>query len=155
MTCSGVDLVPPPSHSSHLILEQYQDSDLPLTSTEWDGHKRTHFPLHHSASSSSGMPNNPISPQPKARGQQQCPGSTAALCSFQHPLSSQHPCTHVSAYIMNSLKATLSFYTEEIGSPITLSSFLQLNADQLMTTNETLRDIHAGKWEWCWEKEAR
>ena len=29
-----VDLVPPPSHSSHLILEQYQDRDLPLTSRE-------------------------------------------------------------------------------------------------------------------------
>lgn len=29
-----VDLVPLLSHSSHLILEQYQDSDLPLTSTE-------------------------------------------------------------------------------------------------------------------------
>lgn len=29
-----VDLVPLPSYSSHLILEQYQDSDLPLTSKE-------------------------------------------------------------------------------------------------------------------------
>lgn len=42
---------------------------------------------------------------------------------------------------MNSLRATLSFYSEEIGITITLSSFLQLNSDQLMTTNETLRDI--------------
>lgn len=99
------------------------------------------------------MPNNPISPQPKARGRQLCPESTAALCSFKHPLlpTSMHSC--VSMY--NELRATLSFYSEGIGSPITLSSFLQLNTDQLMTTNETLRDFHTGILEWCWEKEER
>lgn len=41
----------------------------------------------------------------------------------------------------NELIQGYSFYSEEIGLPI---SFLQLNTDQLMTTNETVRDIHAG-----------
>lgn len=142
-----LDLVPLPSHSSHLILEQYQDSDLPLTSTEGTDTKgqTPHFITQRQAV---------VACQTIPLGRQQlCPESTAALCSFEHPLSSQHPCTHVSAYIMNSLRATLGFYSEEIGSPITLSSFLQLNTDQLMTTNETRSDIHTGMLEWCWEKE--
>lgn len=46
---------------------------------------------------------------------------------------------HSRVSIYNEL--TQSFYSEEIGSPITLSSFLQLNTDQLMTTNETQREI--------------
>lgn len=45
---------------------------------------------------------------------------------------------------MNSFRDTPGFYTEEIGNPITRRSFLQLNTDQLMTTNETLGDIHTG-----------
>lgn len=150
-----VDLVPPPSHFSHLILERYQDSDLPLTSTEGTDTKG-HTP--HSITQRQAVvacQTIPLAPQSKARGQELCPESTAALCSFEHPLCLQHPCTYVSACIMNSLRATPSFYSEEIGSPITLSSFLQLNTDQLMTTNETLRDIHTGILEWCGEKEER
>lgn len=40
---------------------------------------------------------------------------------------------------MNSFSGTLSFYSEGKGNPITLSSFLQLSTDQLMTMNQTVR----------------
>lgn len=100
------------------------------------------------------MPNNPISQQPKAQD------GSFVLNQLQLParsniLSSVCPCTHMSACLMNTFRDTPSFYTEEIGNPITLRSFLQLNTDQLMTMNETLRDIHTGILEGCWEKEER
>lgn len=52
----GVHVLPPPSHLSHLILDRYQDSDLPLTYVEGLS------ALHHSASGGGVTPNNPISP---------------------------------------------------------------------------------------------
>lgn len=54
----GVHVLPPPSHLSHLILDRYQDSDLPLTYVEGLS------ALHHSASGGGVTPNNPISPPP-------------------------------------------------------------------------------------------
>lgn len=148
-----VDSEPPPSHSSHLILEQYQDSDLPLTSTEGtdtEGHS-PHFITQRQAV---------VACQTIPLTQSQKPGDVGSVLNqpqlsarLEHPLSSQHPCTHVPACVMSSLRATPCFYSEEIGSPITLSSFLQLNTDQLMTTNETRREIHTGILEWCWESE--
>lgn len=143
------DLVPPPSHLSHLILEQYQDSDLPLTSTEGMDTKRN-TPLHHSVAINGAMPNNSISPQPKARTATM--SRINQLSAHLKIFSLVHPCTHVSACIMNWFRYVHSSYSEDIAIPNTLSSFLQLSTDQLMTTNETLRDIHAGILEWCWEK---
>lgn len=148
-----------PSHSSHLILERYQDSDLPLTSTEGTDTKG-HTP--HFITQRQAM----VACQTIPLAGSQKPGyvaaaAAAAAMSWNNrsspPLiwaatllpTSMHSC--VSIY--NELRAAPGFYSEEIGSPITLSSFLQLNTDQLMTTNETLRDIHAGILEWSWEKE--
>lgn len=147
-----VDLVPPPSHFSHLILEQYQDSDLPLTSTEGtdtEGHT-----LHFITQRQAMVACQTI---PLAHGQKPRTAAMSWINRSPHSniLSAVYPCTHVPACIMNSFRDTPSFYSEEKGSPITLSSFLQLNTDQLMTTNETPRDIHTGILEGCWGKEER
>jgi len=139
-----LDLVPLSSHSSHLILERYQDSDLPLTSTEGTDTKGQ---TPHFITQRQGV----VACQTIPLAHSQKPGDRSYVLNqpqltaqFEQPLSFQHPCIHVSAYLMNSLRAPLSFYLEEIGSHISLSSFLQLDTDQLMTTNETLRDIHTG-----------
>lgn len=136
--------LPNPS-PSHLILELYQDSDLPLTSREGTDTKAHAPPPHFITLSRAEVARQTI---PLPRSQQPGDGNIAALCPFEHPPSiRQHSCTYVSAYIMNSLmpaRPHSAFTLRKKATAITLSSFLQLNADQLMTKNETLREIHTG-----------
>lgn len=71
-----------PSHPSHLILERYQDGDLPLTSSEGTDTKgqTPHFITQRQAVVA--CQTIPLARSQKACGQQLCPESTAALCSI-------------------------------------------------------------------------